>query len=683
VLGQALAAEGKLDEAHALLEPYVASRLPRLRAAEEDWDRCAEAAWDAAIHALDAGEAPRSWYAAYDRGGEAERERLINAWVQERMERDPVVARARDRHIAAAAVVEVALDLGLLQVQRARQMDDDAARQRQMSAAEQTFLAIRGSAGDTDAYRLALGQAYCWMGRHEEGRAHLDALLEEHQRSAASLLMVGEILREVGAHGEAGAVFEESYAQARSDEERYEAAAARALTAEDPDEELGWLRRADPASPFVRAGVSSALADQSMRQGDEAAAEHHLRQAIGLYAQMPETTSSLNNGALLWMRLHRVTGEPAALEQAAAMVERAVALEPDDSILAHNASEMLLHAAVASLIAGRIEPERVGRGPDLDLLDALYLDQGERGRIAAELAAQPRFTRAMGYAERAILLAPRSAQVRRTLFGARNLLRDEEGVRRLLESTRGVELDLAAEAAALASHLAGEDDQRHRVAAGARTVECRAALDSGVSGPMRALALMGILDSTLTLAALGDAVDPDEVVAMAQAAHEAAPSGDTHAMLLTAHLLRANAELAAAHPEFAALHRAGLRLLPEVHALILGLERCGDLQPAAAAHPDVRRALAIAREQAEAFPGDPAPWMWALWRPFDPAQAEAHAQRVRRDTFGAQRRELRLLLWPGNAWSVYEAAWERLILGDQAGAAAILERCRAQGVPLP
>ena len=75
---------------------------------------------------------------------------------------------------------------------------DPAARKAELEAAEKTFLAIRGMAGDTDEYRLFLGQVYYWLGRLEEGRALFEELLAANERSYGTLMAVSSTLREVG-----------------------------------------------------------------------------------------------------------------------------------------------------------------------------------------------------------------------------------------------------------------------------------------------------------------------------------------------------------------------------------------------------------------------------------------------------------------------------------------------------
>src|SRR5687768_802836 len=116
-------------------------------------------------------------------------------------------------------------------LQRAQGQADPAARKSQLEAAEQVFLAVRGVAGESDEYRLALGQVYYWLGKQAEGRKLFDEFLAAKGRGAEDLLRIAATLRQLGAEPEARALAEEAYNKATTNEHRHAAANVRYLCA--------------------------------------------------------------------------------------------------------------------------------------------------------------------------------------------------------------------------------------------------------------------------------------------------------------------------------------------------------------------------------------------------------------------------------------------------------------------
>ena len=81
----------------------------------------------------------------------------------------------------------VALDLGIVLLQRGQRLNDPAARRAELEKAEKTFLAIQGVAGESDTFRLSMGQVYYWLGRHDDGTKMFDDLLKANNRDGETL----------------------------------------------------------------------------------------------------------------------------------------------------------------------------------------------------------------------------------------------------------------------------------------------------------------------------------------------------------------------------------------------------------------------------------------------------------------------------------------------------------------
>ncbi len=68
-------------------------------------------------------------------------------------------------------VVPVWLDLGVVMLQRAlcRGCPEGAEKKAQLESTEKGFLAIGGIAGESDQYRVSLGEVDYWLGKQADG----------------------------------------------------------------------------------------------------------------------------------------------------------------------------------------------------------------------------------------------------------------------------------------------------------------------------------------------------------------------------------------------------------------------------------------------------------------------------------------------------------------------------------
>src|SRR5262249_6034496 len=198
ILGQHLLEQGQSEDAYGLLYPYVQARLAKLRAVERSYTNTMATVYRRSLEDLNAGRGDRSFYDAYKTASKAEKEALVDGYIQKRMESDPAFKRAVAELTAANKIIHVTLDLGMVQLNRAQNLSDPGARKAELEAAEKTFLAIRGLAGGTDEYRLFLGQVYYWLGKSKEGGELFAQLLEAHKRAYSVLVQLARVLREVG-----------------------------------------------------------------------------------------------------------------------------------------------------------------------------------------------------------------------------------------------------------------------------------------------------------------------------------------------------------------------------------------------------------------------------------------------------------------------------------------------------
>jgi predicted Zn-dependent protease len=372
VLGRIYSGQGKLDRAAALLQPYVDAKLPALRSAEARLKSAADAADHRVLAELRSGKAAGFDYAAYDRSAKPQQQAMVRDYADTALKNDPGLRDARQAMIESAGVVPAALDLGLVRLQLGQGSADPAARDRELRAAEQSFLAVRGFAQESDTYRLSLGQVYYWLGKHADGKKQFDELIQARGRTTELLLLVSNMLREVGATSEARAMAEEAYNTATDPQKKYQAASQRALLHTDLDDDILWLTRADPDEPFIKASLAYTRGHKAAREGKTAEAAAQLRDAVALYAKQPEGPGTLNNAALCHFELHRLTGEAAEFARGVDKLDRAIALKPSDSILLYNAAAVVLDGAIRDAVGGAIDLSVLKRQADWDVLAFAY-----------------------------------------------------------------------------------------------------------------------------------------------------------------------------------------------------------------------------------------------------------------------------------------------------------------------
>src|SRR5262249_17999706 len=221
------------------------------------------------------------------------------------------------------------------------------------------------------------------------------------------------------------------------------AAGIRALLRTDLDDEIVWLGRSDPANLEVKASLSMALGNKARQEGRDGEAATHLREAIDLYARQTTSTATLNNGALAHFALYGVTGERAILDKGVAMLDKAIALRPSDSILLHNAADSVLDVALRDIIEPAIDFKPLKIRGDQSLLGYLYRDRAGRDQFRERVRQHTGVAKAIAYYERLLVLAPKQTATYSTLASLYRFTRNVDGLRGLEKRLEGVDLDLA------------------------------------------------------------------------------------------------------------------------------------------------------------------------------------------------------------------------------------------------
>jgi Tfp pilus assembly protein PilF len=683
ILGQILSRQGEVEKAQSLLSPYIETHLQNLQEAQRAFDQ----ALDALEQRIRSGDAAGFPYARFSEATQKEKLTLYNDYVKKQLEQNPGLRQAREGLIREGRVAGAALDLGIVFLNRARKQGDPADRKTDLEKAEKMFLAVRRQMGESADFQLNLGQVYYWLGRPAEGKKLFDQVLAKDARSPQALLGVAHVLRQVGAFSKARPLAEEAYNSAKEGAVKNSAATFRALTAVDLDDRIAWLEKVkDERDVSVQADLAAARGRKAFQDGKDAEAADHLRKAVGLYDKMPETSATLNNGALAWFSLYQATGEREALDRGIARMERAAELASDNSILLGNVGETLLETAVRDVIGEAIRVEALKERASLAYLSYLYGDEAGRAALAEQLRRHPGTAKAREYLERALVLAPKAPARYGSLASLFNAIRDEKALEDLRVRLAEADLDLAdAEKQTREWYQGVRQEERLKQLRSARKRQ-RAIREEQAGGKRDMTYAVAAVNESGTVAALawmGEKEDLDEALRLAESAHEASPSWATHSVLMNVLLTRGAVTLSGANPEFKKVCERCRRSLGPGNVVATVLERGGPLAEAVAGQPDIARALGLVREMAQKFPEGIDEWGWALLSRTDPEKAKEMAGRLTKSKRHALNREIDSALNPLGASAVMEKYWAARMAGRNAEADRVLADAAARKVPLP
>jgi len=580
ILGQHLAASGKYDEAYPLLTPYCESRLARFHAAERDFTTIYESVQQAALNRLRNNQAPPDFYRRYDAATEDEQQRMVDEYIDNAVKADSQIAQQRETFIKEARIVPVALDLGLVQLQRAQTLEDQAARKAELEKAEKTFLAVGNAAGESDEYQLNLGKVYYWLGKQDEGRKLFDAILARNARNFPVRIAVAQTLREVGAEGQARKLAERIFEEESDPANRSSAASLRSILSREVDEEILWLSRCRQSEPDVQASLCLARARKAVKEANDAEAQVQVRKAVALYEAMPENSTTLNDAAIGYDGLFTFGGELADLRKASELFDKSISLEPDNSIVQVNAANTFQELAVAETIGDLIDLRLFGTSDELELLRLCYYDQQGRDELLARLRAHPALAKAQSCYDRTLLLAPKRASSYLEAAALYSWLEDAAALDRIAQRVEAAQPDTKESIDDTKRFLRGERDQEFRVQMKRRATQARQLAERWRNQPAserRSRSLAGAVSAEasalLGAASIGNPVNMDQVVKLAEQALAEHRCSATHRGLVAALVSRASAQLEKTHPKYKSLAHAGRKSLSPYEVVLIALER--------------------------------------------------------------------------------------------------------------
>lgn len=686
-LGVAYLRVRRVADATTLLQAFTRARVPALLRAQKSLDALVDRLWKEEIGKLERGLAPDAFYRKYERSDQQTQTALVQEYLHGILDEDRRVKAARVKVLTVRGVISLVLEWGIARLHHAQDLPEASDRTAELLAAERTFLSIADAAGESDEYRLYLGQVYYWLGRAEEGWKLFEGFLERHARSGEALLEVSKTLRYVGAHPAARKLAEEAYEAPGAESAIKEAAAdLRSVSSIDEEDELLWLRRCNQTDPRVASRLHRCEGRRALRAGRLADAEAHMRAAVDALAKQPEHLLNRNGLADAHLALFELNGDRAEFQNALKLIQRAAELSPRDSVLQGNAALLEWELAVLSTMGDALDLTVLPMRAEAGLLSYLYRDEASREKVTARLRAHGAFVSSRERFEQLLIIAPKDERSYGALVSMYSYAKQAPAIRALHAKLIVADLDQSDTLEVLKRmwREGGNAAERTQVEAGltrARTTWAK--LKTHEHALSRALAAGGLVETLLGAHVAGLAVPPDEVVRVAEAALRAVPCSATEAMLQGALAFRADRDLRVASTAYVHMTTPLRHALAPATCLTVALERPGPLRDAALALPDVQRILKLTRASLASFPShlSMADWIWL--RAAAPAEAAAVGKRLSARPDIAASIEFQHAFQPYDVGTVLGASWLKELQGDRAGAKALLEAAAAAGVPLP
>jgi hypothetical protein len=482
---------GRDEQAASLLEQLLRNRLPAFddarRAFEGEFNRLRASL----VTRAEQGQFPPKYKAAFTGTDDAAAQEAFSQWLGEEIEQSPAIARMQAEYQRQSDIVPVAILLGTVQLQRARAATGEQ-REQLLDSAQSTFLSIGSEATGMPDYHLALGQVYFRLGKTALAKAEFQHLLENPDGHVQLLAASG--YRELGQFDEARKISEVVYEGSVDEIIKHRAAVLRSLLAFDLEERRTWLLRAKQDDPYVRNSLLDAEAEELSRDGKFAAADKKYAEVYELQAEEAERThGSFNNAALTLMARHYCTGDRRHVDRAVELMQRSVALSPDDGIIMLNYASILDTQAQLGLLDQFIPIDglHISGSETSDLLSELTRSR-KRDEVLAAIQADAQRVRALDAWSRGETLSPQQPAV---YFGQLHwyaLAEQTESLSKLIERVRAVEgLDTSDLARGHAERLDGGADEQTLHDLNAR-LEARAAAreQSKRTGPAGRAALL-------------------------------------------------------------------------------------------------------------------------------------------------------------------------------------------------
>jgi len=500
------------------------------------------------------------------------------------------------------------------------------------------------------------------------------------------MMAVGQILREVGETTKARAIAEEAYRNTRVTTEKYQAAQFRALMYIDTDDEIKWLSNSDPSNAHIQASLNAAKGTRAESKYQYNEAKQYYHKAVALYMKQPETAPVLNNTALVYLSLYRVTKDREVLQKGLDMFDRAIALNPSQGITIYNAVSYMITAGLSDVIGDKIDLKLLAGTGSFDYLPYLYGDHLSKKKYIKLVSEHESIKKGMSYTERVMLLMPKEPTSYGYAYQTYRFTNDLDKLSSVAEKIMTVEFDLETNIQEKMKYYNKEDDKKYFSRLN-RSIDHNSTLlkriDQKKDPVTYSVVLDKYVDNKMTLARMGQKVDIDNVVSLAQKAYRVSPSVKTRSTLTKALFLRASERFAKNNQAYRGMLNRSQRALTHQELITIALDSNILDSGRVINNRDFKRAIDLAMSSNEKFPKSSDIQDWALFRHIDSSYAAKLKKRLLNDK---RRRYDNIFVEKFNAAdvsSVYSLAWSSEVDGKTDKAKQWISQAAQKGLPMP
>lgn len=456
LVGIAHARSGDGEKAAALLRPLVDRNLTTFTSSVQLWEKAVQSKTNAAYESLRKGTADQGLIGRLNAMPKEQARAAAEKWVDQQVQNDAYVARAAKTWQALDGTRAAAAELAMIDLGAGMSMPPGPERMKRLQSAEHLFLELRKVGADNPKQELHLGQVYFWLGKEKEA-VELYAGLEK-KADVPILHAMGEVYRGLSRMSDARRVLELAYGQG-TDQQKQALALTRSLAASSQEDRMAWLKKADPNDTRIKMEIEQYNAEEAMRLGNYATATDGLKKVAAYYEGLPETSTSLNNAALIHDNLAIVTGDLKHLMEAARQLRKAHELSPEDGIVLNNYITDLQSVGFAGLAGSTLKPELLHQLPTWKWAEyAVPLPSPDD--LAARVRGQADLRRCAELGVRSAVIAPDSSTGIEAQYVYHWLIRDADAMRKLRETIEAREKTREKQADAPSSDKPAKGDDK-------------------------------------------------------------------------------------------------------------------------------------------------------------------------------------------------------------------------------
>lgn len=686
LLAEAYQFLGKLDQAVETLLPFETEGLPMVRPAELKYRQLVEAIEKRVFAEIDSGTSKDFDFVQYRAANADEKLRLKYGYLQLLVTNDEHVQKANEERFRHRLSAHGLAEFSQLLVQRARRTLSAPQADKDLLRAEMIVEILVGSVVDQPPQMQTRLIALAYQrGKPDVGKQRVDALMKKFNDALPVAQAVEEIYSSLGEVSAARAFLEHLYEKDKPREYRQALAFGRARIGRNAEDEIVWLNKADQEHTETQLALLQAQSRQAEEQDKSEEAATLVRTSLDQIDKLDDSGMRHSLKAHAHLSLFRIKGERADLEKGIEQFEKRMERERNAAHALVDAMDAVYLASCHDVARKKVDPAVLRLRSGIAAFPLFLRDRAGRGELEQQLRDHVGIKKVRVWAEELLKQQPNHMRAREVLATCQVWSRDVAGLADQEKKTRDILFYTDQNVQSLVEMMTARYGTQRREefqAARARWEKLEA---ERKKTPDRAYALAasGLAMNLLQGARLGESIDLDRPLKLAEQAHQLAPSRATQEGLIAILLHRVERQLRERDAEYRTQTEGFVRVLDPMHLIGLALSHKGPVREMAIANPDFKRAIELVKQRFKDFPDEPSPSWHVLVSALDAEEGKKIADALKADTFGKTARQLTLRLNPAYLAQVIEEQWQLQLEGKQKEAEELLQRTAELGVPLP